>query len=209
MPQLKLKDGTVVPGATTILKLLDKPFLVKWANKLGKQGIDVETYVNATAKTGELVHKIIESHLTKTPVELNDYSEEEIRLAELAFDRYMSWESQHILEEVEIEKEVVSEIYRYGGFIDIYCKLDGEYTVIDIKTSKLISDEQYLQISSYEQLLRENNYKVDKIMILNLGKLEDSVLQIGELSLGKASKYFKVFKTLVDVYYAKKELELA
>lgn len=29
MSRLKLKDGTPVPGATTIAGLIDKPFLVK------------------------------------------------------------------------------------------------------------------------------------------------------------------------------------
>lgn len=204
---LVLKDGTRVPGATTILKLLDKSFLIKWANKLGKQNIDVEDYVQHSAKSGELIHKIIESHLTKTPLDISEYSDEELSVAEQAFNRYLSWEEQHTLEEVEIEKELVSEAYKFGGLLDIYCKLDGEYTVIDLKTSKSIGSEQLLQVSSYEQLLRENNLKVDKMMIINVGKLADSKLQIEELSTQDSSKYFKMFKALVDVYYAKKELD--
>ena len=32
----KLADGTRVPGATTITGLLNKPHLVRWANKIGR-----------------------------------------------------------------------------------------------------------------------------------------------------------------------------
>ena len=203
---LKLKDGTIVPGATTILKLLDKPFLVKWANNLGKKNIDVTTYVNQTANLGKLIHSILESHLLKQEIDLSNYTDEEINLAELAFNRYMTWEMNHTLEDVKVEYELVSETYKYGGILDIYCKLDGEYTIIDIKTSKQVNVEQEIQVSSYEQLVRENNLKVDRLLIINLGKELNSQLEVVEIARDKSSKYFKFFKQLVDLYYTKKEI---
>ena len=36
--------GTRVPGATTIIGILDKPALIKWANNLGLAGIDSTKY---------------------------------------------------------------------------------------------------------------------------------------------------------------------
>ena len=36
----KTKDGKRVPGVTTILGVINKPALVRWANNLGLQGID-------------------------------------------------------------------------------------------------------------------------------------------------------------------------
>ena len=33
---MKLKDGTKVPGSTTVVGLINKPYLLEWANKLGK-----------------------------------------------------------------------------------------------------------------------------------------------------------------------------
>ena len=38
----KTTDGTIVPGVTTILGILNKPALVRWANQLGLRGIDWE-----------------------------------------------------------------------------------------------------------------------------------------------------------------------
>ena len=54
----KLKDGTVVPGATTITGLLNKPFLITWANRLGLEGIDSTKYRDAAADIGTLAHQI-------------------------------------------------------------------------------------------------------------------------------------------------------
>lgn len=194
------------PGVTTILNTLGKPFLVKWANKIGLQGIKVDEYVNEKAKVGELIHKIIQSRLLKQPLDVNGYSDEELRVAEKAFFRYVEWENKHIIENVEIEKELFSDTYKYMGRLDIYCKLDGLWTIIDIKTSKSINIEQEVQVSSYEQLVKENNLKVDRVMIINTGKEENSKLEIVEVPFDKISKYFKFFKALLDVYYIKKEI---
>ena len=204
--ELRLSDGTLVPGSTTILKQLDKPFLVKWANKLGKEGKDVTEYVNNSAKLGTLIHSIVESHLLKQEIDVSNYTDDELTLAELAFGRYMAWENQHTIENVEVEKVLVSETYKYGGSIDIYCKLDGVYTVIDLKTSKSVSLDQEIQVSSYEQLVRENNLLVDRLLIVNLGKEATSKLNVVEIARDKSSKYFKLFKHLLDVYYTKKEI---
>lgn len=204
--ELKLSDGTPVPGSTTILKQLDKPFLVKWANKLGKEGKDVTEYVNNSAKLGTLIHSIVESHLLKQEIDVSNYTDDELTLAELAFGRYMAWENQHTIENVEVEKVLVSETYKYGGSIDIYCKLDGVYTVIDLKTSKSVSLDQEIQVSSYEQLVRENDLLVDRLLIVNLGKEATSKLNVVEITRNKSSKYFKLFKQLLDVYYTKKEI---
>ena len=204
---LKLKDGTRVPGATTIVGLLDKPFLVKWANKLGKQGIDVTEYVEQTAKLGTLIHNIIESHTTKTEVDLSEYSDKDIDIAEqIFFKNYMQWESQHKVEPIAIELSLVSEEYKFGGIIDFYAILDGIYTVIDFKTSKQISKEHLLQVSSYVQLLKENGYQVDRLLILDVKKDINLKLEEKYLTIEETESYWKLFKYLIDVYYAKKEL---
>lgn len=203
---LRLKDGTIVPGATTIVGQLDKPFLVSWANRLGKEGKDVAEYTKQKAKLGTLIHTIIQSHLLRRELDVSAYTDDELSCGDKAYLRYLEWEKQHTIEEVEIEKELVSELYKYGGYLDLYCKLDGKYTVIDIKTSKNISIDQEIQVSSYAQLLMENNLPIDNIMILNLGKEDNSKLQVKEINKGDMTKYFKMFTKLLDVYYTRKEI---
>lgn len=206
---LKLKSGMYVPGATTVVGLLDKStFLVPWANNLGLLGIEYEPYVDKKAKLGSLIHEIIQSHLLHVEVEIpKDITDDELALAEQAFYRYLEWEKQHTISDIEIEKSLVSETYKYGGYLDIYCKVDGVWTVIDIKTSSDINLEQRVQVSAYEHLLRENNLPVDRVMIINTGKDVGETIKVEEIALDKVSKYFKLFKSLVDVYYIKKEVE--
>lgn len=203
---LILQDGTIVPGSTTIVGQLDKPFLVSWANKLGKKGIDANEYREEKARLGTLIHNIIQSHLLQRELDISKYTEDELKLGEQAFYRYLEWENINVIENVEIEKGLVSELYKYGGYLDLYCKINGEWTVIDIKTSKSIDIEQKIQVSSYVQLLRENNLPVNKYMIINTGKEDNSELQICELDDNDIVKYFKMFKALLDVYYIRKEI---
>lgn len=205
---LTLKNGRYVPGATTIVGQLDKPFLVAWANNLGLSGIDYEEFVDKKAKLGTLIHNIIQSHLMHTEIEIpQEISDDELALAEQAFYRYLEWENNHTISDVEIEKGLVSETYKYGGYLDIYCMVDGKWTIIDIKTSNEITVEQQIQVSSYEHLVRENNLPVDQLLIINTGKDTASQLQVMQIALDRASKYFKLFKALVDVYYIRKEVE--
>ena len=164
-----LADGTLVPGATTISGLLNKPALVKWANNLGLQGIDSTKYVDKAANVGTLIHALVEGHITGKTVDTSDFTALEIELAQNGFYKYLDWEKQHKVEP--------------------------------------IFNEHFLQVSGYANLLKENKYRVDQIMILNIGRNEDEPFQHREIPPTTYKKYFDMFKALVKVYYIKKELE--
>lgn len=207
MAILKLQDGTIVPGATTIVKLLDKPYLIKWANNLGKQGIDVEEYKQREARLGILIHQAIESHNTKKEIDVSDYTEEEFKNAATVFyEHYLKWERCHNFIPLKNELQLVSEQYKFGGIIDAYGILDGKYTVIDYKTGKSISNDQILQLSSYIQLLQENGYQVDQILILDVRKTISLPLEEKYLTIDEALPYWEMFKHLIEVYWIKKSL---
>lgn len=208
---LKLKDGTRVPGATTIVNQLDKPYLVKWANKLGKEGIDVTEYVNNSAKLGTLIHSMIESYVENKVFirDINDksISDEHYSIATQILDNnFIKWFNSHKFELIFCEKPYVSEDYKFGGFVDCYCKLDGKYTIIDFKTSKEITLEQIVQVSSYVRLFYENNLPVEQLLILNVKKELNSKIEEKYLQADKIEPYWNLFKCLLDVYYAKKEI---
>ncbi len=202
-----LEDGTLVPGATTITGLLNKPALVKWANNLGLQGIDSTKYVDKAANVGTLIHALVEGHITGKPVDTSDYTALEIELAQNGFYKYLDWEKQHKVEPIFNEEKFVSEKYKYGGTLDFYCKVDGKYTLVDFKSGKGIFNEHFLQVSGYANLLKENGHRVDQIMILNIGRNEDEPFQHREIPTTTYRKYFDMFKHLLKVYYIKKELE--
>ena len=57
----KNKDGKVVPGTTTIISNLAKPYLIKWANNLGLEGIDSDSVKEMAGDVGTLTHERITS----------------------------------------------------------------------------------------------------------------------------------------------------
>lgn len=170
----KLKDGTRVPGTTTITGVLNKPALVPWSNRLGLKGIDVNKYVDELATIGTLSHLMIEKYLKGEKVNFDDYSKNQIDQAQICVNKFFAWEDENEFEILGSEMQLVSEKHLYGGCIDIYCLLNGKKTLVDIKTGKGIFSEMKTQVAGgYELLLKENGYEVEQVRMLRIGRNED------------------------------------
>jgi hypothetical protein len=200
----RLKDGTLIPGVTTVLGVLAKPALIKWANNLGLQGIDSNKYVDAAARIGTLAHYLVECHLAKTEPVLDDYSKSEIDQAENAFLKYLEWEKQHDVRVVFSEIPLVSEIYGYGGTIDCYASIDGKPGLLDFKTGKAIYNEHLIQLAAYKQLLNEGDHIVDSVRIIRIGRTEDEGFE--EKQVYNLSKHWELFRHLLEVYKLQKAI---
>lgn len=200
----KLSDGTRVPGATTITGLLNKPHLVRWANKLGLEGIDSSKYTDEAAQVGTLAHALVQAHLQGETLDTSMFSPTQVDLAENAVLSYLEWESRHKIEPIMLEKPMVSEKLRYGGTLDCYCMLDGIPTLIDFKTGKAIYDEYFVQTSAYKNLLLELCLPVERVQILRIGRDETEGFE--ERAITSTDRYFQIFTNLLDIYYIKKEL---
>ena len=201
----KTKDGVRVPGVTTVLGILNKPALIHWAWDLGTKGIDYKKYRDDKADIGTLAHDMVMCHLKGEEVDTTGYTEKQIDLAETCFLKYLEWESQHKIEPVLLETPLVSEKYRYGGTMDNYCLLDGIPTLVDYKTSKAIYSEMFYQLGGYGNLLIENNYQVERHMILRLGRNEEEGFEVKErIDLGLETK---IFLKLTEVYHLQRELK--
>ena len=201
----KLADGkTRVPGTTTITGLLNKPYLVKWANNLGLEGIDSSTYTDEAAKIGTLAHAMVQAHLQKEELDMNQFSKVQIDLAENALISFFEWKSRHEIEPIKCEVPFVSEKLKYGGTIDCYCKLDGKPTLLDFKTGKAIYEEYFVQLAAYRNLLEEQGFPVERCQILRIGRDETEGFE--ERAVTDTRKYFQIFENLLNVYYLKKEL---
>ena len=203
----KTGDGTRVPGATTITGLLAKPFLITWANRLGLAGIDSTKYRDEAADIGTLAHAMIQAHLQREEMDLAHYSPLQVDLASNAVLSYLEWEKQHSLELILCEVPLVSDKNLYGGTIDCYCKLNGEYILLDFKTGKAIYDEFFVQLAAYKELLIEHGHRVDKCRILRIGRDETEGFE--ERSVTATDKYFGIFESLLRIYGLKKELKWA
>ena len=200
----KLADGTRVPGATTITGLLNKPHLVRWANKLGLEGIDSSKYTDETAAVGTLAHALVQAHLQGETLDTTMFSPTQVDLAENAVLSYLEWEKRHKIEPLICEVPMVSEKLRYGGTVDCYCRLDGVPTLIDFKTGKAIYDEYFVQVAGYKNLLMEHGCPVERVQILRIGRDETEGFE--ERAITSTDRYFQIFTNLLNVYYLKKSL---
>lgn len=199
----KLADGKVVPGATTITGLLNKPQLVRWANKLGLEGIDSSKYTDEAAAVGTLAHEMVQAHLQGEKVDTNMFSPLQVELAENALISFFEWMARHEVEPILCEVPMVSEEHKFGGTVDCYCKLDGVPTLLDFKTGSAIYPDYFIQVSAYKELLVERGYPVERVQILRIGRDETEGFE--ERAITDTRKYFEIFENLLNVYYLKKE----
>lgn len=168
--------GKRVPGTTSISGVLDKSrFLVPWANRLGLEGIDSSKYVDEKARAGTLAHEMILADFAgNPPPDLAAFTQYEIDQAENSFLKALEWKKRHTIVPVLSEAPLVSEVYQFGGKIDLYCGLDDVPTLLDLKTSKAIYDEHWIQVGGgYNILLIEHGHVVIKTTILQVGRDEN------------------------------------
>ena len=169
-----LEDGTLVPGVTTVLGLLNKPALVKWANRQGLNGIDIDKYVSELASIGTLAHVMITDRLVGKQTDTSDFTANQIDTAENSVLSFFEWEKQNKIQEVYwVEKPLVSERYRFGGTADIYCRINDKREQIDLKTGTGIYPEHKYQVATLSVLMDENDFPTDGARVLNIPRSED------------------------------------
>jgi len=200
-----LQDGTVVPGVTTILGVLNKPALVKWANNLGLIGIDSAKYVDEKAAIGTLAHQMIADYLRGAETDTSEYSKVQIDQAENATLSFFEWEKTHHVEPILIEERMVSELYKFGGTIDCLGKINGSLCLLDFKTSSGIFPEMMVQVVAYRQLLAEYGHKVDQTTILRIGRTPDEGFE--ERLVNDVERRWLIFQHCLEIHRLQKEVK--
>lgn len=201
----KLQDGTIVPGVTTILSVLNKPALVKWANNLGLQGIDSTKFVDEKAAIGTLAHEMIADYLRGEETDTGEYSKVQIGQAENATLAFFEWEKTHHIEPILIEEPMVSEVFCFGGTIDCLGKINDELYLVDFKTSGGIYPEMLIQMVAYQMLLSEHGHNVDQTIILRIGRTEDEGFE--ERRVNKLATRWEIFHHALAIYELQKEVK--
>ncbi len=203
--QYKTKDGVKVPGVTTVLQVLNKPALVKWANNLGLQGIDSSKFRDKMADIGTLAHLMILDHFRQTKQNYCEYSADDIDKAENCLISFYNWVDENKVVPIDIEVQLVSELYRYGGTVDLYCFLNGVPTLIDFKTGKGIYDEYFVQVAAYRQLLKEKNKEVTQARIVRIGRDEDEGFE--DCKISSIDEYWNIFFYALNIHNIKNKLK--
>lgn len=196
-----LADGTQVKGVTTIIGThlgWNKSALIAWARKLAFAGIDPFKVRDQAADIGTITHYLIERHLKGVEPDLSEYSPADVDKAETGFLAYLEWAKSHELKTIDIEVQLVSEKYRYGGTLDWRGYIDGHLAIMDYKTGTGVYDESKIQAAAYKQLWIENNNVSEDpgFWLLHLNK-EDGTF--APYHWGDLSNYWEIFKCLLRI----------
>lgn len=151
----QLKDGTRVPGVTTILgRFKEAGGLIHWAWQLGKEGKDYREVRDEAASAGTMAHEAVEAFIRGLPVKFEG-PEETVAKARKSFEAFHEWADRSQLRADKTELPLVSERYRFGGTFDAIL-VGGKRAMGDWKTSNSIYPEYLCQVAAYGILWEEN-----------------------------------------------------
>lgn len=171
------KTGGRIPSQSTIKSQIGwgSGGLSYWHWKQGSEGVAwADIYKTATVP-GTIAHLMIEHFLHGTEPDLSPYTIEDIELAYTAFQGFEAWMKQWQVKALNIEPNLVSEIYQFGGTPDLICQVQGKYGLCDWKTGKTY-ETIFVQLEAYRRLIEENyNITLSEYHVLRIPKNEDVV----------------------------------
>ena len=192
--------GNTIPSTTTATGILDKPALVRWANRMGLQGIDSNKYKDILADIGTLSHYFVTCRLQDEIPEVDEFTPEQVNSAQICYKKYVDWENRNPVTPILIEEPLVSEIYQYGGQPDLYGVSNGIFLLADFKTGGGIYPEMIYQVAAYRQLLSENGFPVGKVVILRIGRDENEGVDEKIISEHELDNGFEIFTHCLEIY---------
>lgn len=214
-------DGVEVPSVTQALSMINKPFLVNWANKLGREGKSATEVSRISTMIGTLTHAYIQSYLDD-PVNFMDNvvydveDEDDVAILKTALSCFGKFKAFYdIFSPTTIKSEVsliVNDVDfkdRYGGTIDYIAKINDAVIIIDFKTSNNVSNEYLLQLVAYYYLIQkgvvmETNEKLDydikNLALLMLPKEKELPFQFVIYDTNQLLPLYDFFKDSLHLY---------
>jgi ATP-dependent exoDNAse (exonuclease V) beta subunit len=173
------------PTVTELLKLLDKPALLKWANKIGLEGIVLEDYRKKSMQSGSSLHKQIENYLKfKTPL-INPVNQN--KCEEFFNDKEILY----------IEERIETDLFI--GRADIIFKWKDQVYVCDFKSNqKSLYFENKLQLIAYKMGIQ---LKCDNLSIISIPDF-----YMIHLNIKDCKPYEEILKALSVIHTIKKDL---
>jgi hypothetical protein len=189
-------NGEEVPSVTTVLKILNKPFLIKWANIMGFKRRSVDDILEETSRIGTMVHGVIRSFLMGYYYIWMGDPRDKIRVI-YHLDSFITWKKNYKIEPIFMEKQLITD--RVAGTCDFYGFIDGRLTIMDFKTSKRFYSSMFLQLAAYCVMLELQGLKVEQvcIVLINEGKTTSKFIQRDELD-----PYIDSFNKLLELFHS-------
>jgi len=171
------------PSVTELLKLLDKPALLGWANKQGLLGVDISEKRKVSLSQGNSIHNEIELHFKQN----KPFENEEIGMC---YSRFVS--NKNIL---AVEKDIETEYFT--GRIDSIIEYDNRKFIIDYKRSKgKVYLENKLQLVAYSMAEECDSFAI--VVVPNFTFIE--------VQIKDRKPYEEILKSLSNIYNQKQLL---
>lgn len=171
------------PTVTQLLNLLDKPALIKWANKIGLQGISLDEHNAASKAKGNSYHEQVEA-MIKYNKEIED--------PVLRENYHRFFDGFEILDS---EKKVECEYW--NGRYDIKFSRNGFTYLCDFKSNvKNVYLENKLQLIAYSEI-----ESVDYIGIISLPDFKYHPVEIKN-----KTPFTGILKALSHIYKCKQQI---
>lgn len=191
-----------VPRATEIIsKCIHEDAIVSWSNSLGFKKKKYRDVLNYAAEYGSKVHYGIECYLKNKDIDSDTPS--------IPLEAFKNWWNQITYNNrVTIMGQEVKLVCEwYGGTYDLLIKINDKICLVDFKTSNHITYKYYIQLASYNKILREkHDIQVDAFIILKLDKnkpiFEEYVLDMNNEQHRQYLGYCeRTFMSMVYLYY--------
>lgn len=177
-----LLEKVPVPSVTTIMKPLSEAYYSKIRDDV----------LEKAAKRGTAVHNAIE---TLIQFGFEDIAEEH----KLYLKAFKDWKEQWNVEVIETESKIYHKSFRYAGTADLICKENGVLTLVDFKTTSVLSPMLLgVQLEAYKKALESHGIKVENVVGLQLKKDGTYVRATGEL-LPPSIECYQTFCSLLTV----------
>lgn len=171
------------PSVTELLKILNKPKLMYWANKLGLKGQSLSDYSKIKKMRGSEHHMDVELYLKNG--EIRDESS-----SRLMIEFFNNFNVLKVEEKIECEY--------FQGRVDLLLEKDNVKYVVDMKTNfKKPYLDHYLQLNAYKMCIDS-----DEIAILSIPDFTMTYL-----SNSNEDKYVDLLKQLSNIYKTLKTIE--
>jgi len=215
-------NGIIVPSVTGIVGVIDKPALIPWAvnetvKYLKDRWLPDTNYTKEQISTilqdakesrfrisqkalniGSDAHDWIERHIKAKILQIPEPDMPEYPPVLAAVTSFLEWESTQDIQYVASERRLFSRRFMYSGTVDILMRVKGELVVGDLKTSKAIYPEYFLQCAAYAHAITEEDAEdVNKVAIIRIPK-DGKAVEVQ--SHEDISRYFNVFLACLSIW---------
>jgi len=197
-----LPDGSRAPSATTVISTilgLNKESLIRWANNLGLQGINLAGPRDSATSLGSCVHELIKAHWSGSEPELKPQFMPHLDRARDLFKIFVKWTETRQVQPILFEQALTSSRLRFGGTLDFYGLVDDKFSIVDFKTSGQVYTEYLIQVAAYKQLLEEHGYMLDQAVVVRLDKQDGPEEFV--IAADKLAPYWEIFEHALRIYY--------